>query len=282
MKRTSDESAPVPSLESAGTVDSTFPIPESLSPALDAALYREPPPRSAPFPSHPADARFKELRICDLLKERCYIVQSPIVRIVLELSETPPLGWSYIFMSVWDSATYDQKPRVGIDSDTLWIECEPSTLKSVHLPELQQAISETNLRYGSVLREQLQAKHTRQQLDLHTLEELGNLDLGLKPRIQVRSRSNVIDAYLQPIILLAFCILWSLVGIMGWSRMPDNQWSWLINPVLVLLYAGVLYWALQSGLSQIARRWRTRQWVRGRISRKTLWPSQYVDRKGRD
>src|SRR4029077_14640011 len=115
MKRTSDESTQAPSLDSRSKAASTFTIPDGLSPALGAALYQEPPLRNAPFPSHPADTRFKELRICELLKERCYIVQSPIVRIVLELSESPPLGWSYIFMSVWDSATYELKPRVGID-----------------------------------------------------------------------------------------------------------------------------------------------------------------------
>lgn len=123
-----------------------------------------------PLPGLSTEAVFRELRISALLKARCYVTKAGLVRIQLELSEYPPLGWSYIFLTAWRSMDYPTKALVGIDEDTLWIECEAAEFKDRHFPELQKAIDEANSRYRTVLQEQIAAEEKRERIDRETLE----------------------------------------------------------------------------------------------------------------
>src|SRR6266566_168529 len=59
-----------------------------------------------PLPGLVGEGAFQGLRISALLKDRCSVTENGLVRVQLELSEHPPLGWSYIFLTVWQSMDY--------------------------------------------------------------------------------------------------------------------------------------------------------------------------------
>src|SRR4051812_47961913 len=60
-------------------------------------MGQEKKPAKILVPELPNGGAFHDLRISALLKDRCSVTQNGLVRIQLELSEHPPLGWSYIF-----------------------------------------------------------------------------------------------------------------------------------------------------------------------------------------
>ena|SRR5437660_3668008 len=61
-----------------------------------------------------SEREFQELRISALLKDRCYVTEKGLVRIQLELSGHPPLGWSYIFLNVWQKSEDPKKARAEL------------------------------------------------------------------------------------------------------------------------------------------------------------------------
>jgi len=257
------------------TIPSVPPLVWEEAPAVEHPVPRvlSPPYLRAPV--------FNDIRICQLLKERCYLTENQRVRIYLALSEDPPLGWSFIFMTYWQALVYASKPRVGIEDASLWVDCEPGRLKTAHLPELQKAMAHTNQTFGIGFQEQIEAELKKQRLDRETLEALDHLDLGLTPRIIPPPPSTFLRAYREPLTLLSFCALWGVVGLIGWRNLPVNPWSFLINPLLILIYAGVFFFVFRSAFVQMAHRFKVRQWSR-RQRLKNLWPSQYSDRRGRE
>jgi hypothetical protein len=233
-----------------------------------------------PLPGLGGEGAFQGLRISALLKDRCYVTDKGSVRIQLELSEYPPLGWSYIFLTVWDSTDYPMKSRVGVEEDTLWVEGEGSEFKNRDLPEIQKAIDETNARYRTVLQEQILAEQKREQLDRETLETILGLDLGLNPRPTKRRRNRWLRAYLGPLAWSAFCTAWIVAGLLIWIKISASEWSFIREPLLLLIWSWILYAAAGRALSQFRQRYRIRKFVlRKRVA--TLWPDQYVDRRGR-
>jgi hypothetical protein len=232
------------------------------------------------LPELSGDPGFEDLRVCGLIKERCYVTQRPLARIYLELSDSPPLGWSYILMSRWQTAACTEKARIGIDADTLWIECEPVSLKSHHLPELQKAISETNYRYRTALQDQTFAGQRREGLDREIMEQLDKLDLGLEPRPKPRRRRRILRAYYRPLVMSAFCVLWYLAGLFVWTTTPADKWNFVTFLPLALIWSCVLYFSFRAAFYQFRRRLKIRQSIRQKHV-KPLWPDQYVDRKSR-
>ena len=228
----------------------------------------------------PSDGAFQNLRISALLKDRCSVTEKGLVRIQLELSEHPPLGWSYIFLTVWQASDNPKKARVGIEEDTLWVESEAEEFKDRDFPEIQRAIEETNVRFRGVLQEQIAAEARREQLDRETLETILGLDLDLVPRPKVKRRNRWLRAYLSPLAWTAFSALWILAGLWFWKKIPVSEWSFIREPLLIIIWSWTLYGAGERAISQFRQRYRIRKFVlRKRIA--TLWPDHYVDRPGR-
>jgi hypothetical protein len=233
-----------------------------------------------PLPGLPNEGDFHDLRISALLKDDCYVTQNGLVRVQLELSEYPPLGWSYIFLTVWQATEDPKKARVGIEEDTLWVETEAADFKDHEFPAVQKAIEETNARFRQVLEEQIAAEAKREQLDRETLETILGLDLDLSPRPQRKRRNRWLRAYLSPLAWTVFSVVWILSGVWVWKKIPASQWSFIREPLLIIIWSWILYGACGRAISQFRHRYRIRKFVlRKRIA--TQWPDHYVDRPGR-
>ncbi len=233
-----------------------------------------------PLPGLSTEAVFRDLRISALLKARCYVTKAGLVRIQLELSEYPPLGWSYVFLTAWKSMDFPAKAEVGIEEDTLWIECEAGDFKDRHFPQLQKAIDEANSRYRTVLQEQIAAGEKRERIDRETLEKILDLDLGLNPRAVKKRRNRWLRAYLEPFGWAAFSAVWIVAGVWAWLKIPASEWSFIREPLLILIWSWILYACAGRAISQFRQRYRIRKFVlKKRVA--TVWPEQYVDRKGR-
>jgi hypothetical protein len=254
----------------------------ALPEKLQGQVGQEQEKKSANIPllGLPSDSAFKDLRISALFKDRCYVTEKGLVRIQLEFSEHPPLGWSYIFLTVWQAAEDPKKARVGIEEDTLWVECDAEEFKERDFPAVEKAIEETNARFRGVLQEQIAAEARREQLDRETLETILGLDLDLIPRPQVKRRNRWLRAYLSPLAWAAFSALWILAGLWFWKKIPASEWSFIREPLLIIIWSWILYGAGERAISQFRQRYRIRKFVlRKRIA--TLWPDHYVDRPGR-
>jgi hypothetical protein len=233
-----------------------------------------------PLPGLPSEGDFHDLRISALLKDDCYVTQNGLVRIQLELSEYPPLGWSYIFLTVWQATEDPKKARVGIEEDTLWVETEAANFKDHEFPAVQKAIEETNARFRQVLHEQIAAEAKREQLDRETLETILGLDLDLTPRPHAKRTNRRLRAYLSPLAWTAFSVAWILSGVWVWKKIPASEWSFIREPLLIIIWSWILYGACGRAISQFRHRYRIRKFVlRKRIA--TQWPDHYVDRPGR-
>jgi hypothetical protein len=254
----------------------------ALPEKLQGQVGQEQEKKSANIPllGLPSDSAFKDLRISALFKDRCYVTEKGLVRIQLEFSEHPPVGWSYIFLTVWQAAEDPKKARVGIEEDTLWVECDAEEFKERDFPAVEKAIEETNARFRGVLQEQIAAEARREQLDRETLETILGLDLDLIPRPQVKRRNRWLRAYLSPLAWAAFSALWILAGLWFWKKIPASEWSFIREPLLIIIWSWILYGAGERAISQFRQRYRIRKFVlRKRIA--TLWPDHYVDRPGR-
>jgi hypothetical protein len=128
---------------------------------------------------------FQDLRISGLHLERCHVANHPIIRIYLKLSDRPPLGWAYIFTTVWNSAEYDLKPPAGVEDGALWIECALEELRQFHLPQLEEAIAQANATYRVTQRQKAVDLRSQKQLDDQTHALLKELETSLNPTANV-------------------------------------------------------------------------------------------------
>jgi len=126
-------------------------------------------------------AQFQDLGITGLIGERCYAVDGSILRIHLRLSKPPPLGWSFLFIQVWQKIEYPGKRPAGIESDAIWIECAPEEVRDCHLPQLEQALAQTNARYrAQYLKTEISAERQR-ELSRQTHMKLDELAQSFAP-----------------------------------------------------------------------------------------------------
>lgn len=126
-------------------------------------------------------AQFQDLSITGLIGERCYPVDGSTLRIHLQLSAPPPLGWSFLFTQVWQTTAYPGKRPVGIEGDALWIECAPEDVRGIHLAHLEQALAQTNEHYRAQhLQKQLAAERQR-ELSRQTQLKLDALARSFSP-----------------------------------------------------------------------------------------------------
>ncbi len=90
---------------------------------------------------------FEGLTLAGLATDRCHLVEGSTVRLYFRLSNTAPIGWSYLFATVWQAVVYPDKARTGVEGDAIWVECVPDLLAAHHLPELENAVALTNEMY---------------------------------------------------------------------------------------------------------------------------------------
>jgi len=137
-------------------------------------------------------APFQDLRITGLNGELCYPVEGHTLRLYLQLSSPPPLGWAYLLSQVWNAVEYPNKRRVGIESDTLWIECPPDELRTEHLARLELAIDETCERFHAQRQQKQLAIENQRELSRQTQLKLDKLARSFEP-VEEASEEEVCD-----------------------------------------------------------------------------------------
>ncbi len=85
-----------------------------------------------------------------------HAITETMARIYFKLSEPPPVGWSYIFTTVWQALNYPLKchAEVEVDKGALWIECVPEDVVTHHIRQLEEAVAQTNATYCEQARRQ--------------------------------------------------------------------------------------------------------------------------------
>lgn len=118
---------------------------------------------------------FHDLKIAGLDEERCYRLGTGEVRLYLQLSEKPPVGWSYLFIRAWQSMIHVPERRVGMEDGAIWIECTPAELKSHHLAELESALAQANQQFWSAVERRLNAERAQREAARQMEAELASL-----------------------------------------------------------------------------------------------------------
>src|SRR5690349_7223934 len=112
-----------------------------------------------------ARRRFADLKIAGVAMERSHLIGGSLVRVHFRLSAAPPLGWSYIFATVWRAVQYPEKRPAGVEADTIWIDCNPDEVETCHLRNLDQAVSQANIEYKVKAQDQALNAGRRAQLE---------------------------------------------------------------------------------------------------------------------
>jgi hypothetical protein len=162
---------------------------------------------------------FHALKIAALLEERCYVVKGPFVRLHLQLSEPPPVGWSYLFTRAWQEAPHVLERDVGIEGDVIWITCIPAEFIDYHLPELEAAITMANGRYWESAQRNARVEQQRLEREQQARAEVAALAGNLYPRpagecIEPPSPSNQKDCGVRH----AWRLFWRTLGIIENGR----------------------------------------------------------------
>jgi hypothetical protein len=129
----------------------------------------------------PYNKSFQGLKITKLATECCHATKGDLVRIYFQLSEPPPLGWAYVFTTVWRSLANPMKRQVGVERDAIWIDCAPDEVATCHLKELEYAVAQTSTIYCQEARKQ--ASDQAHQAESHA---------------QLRSKLEALNAALYP------------------------------------------------------------------------------------
>ncbi len=133
---------------------------------------------------------FQDLRISGLHLERCHVANYPAIRIYLKLSDSPPLGWAYIFTTVWNSTVYDSKPPAGVEDGAIWIECALEELRQFHLTQLEKVLAQANATYQATQLQKVVAVHRQKRLDNQTHALLKEFETSLSGSANVPTRSD--------------------------------------------------------------------------------------------
>ena len=90
---------------------------------------------------------FQDVTITGLNTERSHAAADGLVRIYFQLSGSPPLGWAYIFTSVWQTVQYPLKRQAGMEGGEIWIECLPEEVAPHHSDQLKRTVEAINMKY---------------------------------------------------------------------------------------------------------------------------------------
>lgn len=131
---------------------------------------------------------FKDITITGhVLEDRCYIVRDTVLRVYLQLSGTPPLGWAFMFSSCWQAlkeaktegclqaSGSEAKPLAGVEGDSIWVECAPEELPGRYLPTLEKCVAQANAFFRPSLQQKAMARQAKRQLDLRARTQLREL-----------------------------------------------------------------------------------------------------------
>ena len=124
---------------------------------------------------------FQGLTIKRLDAGRSHAIAGAMARIYFQLSEPPPLGWSYTFTTIWQSLTYPSKCQAGVESDTIWIECVPEEVATYHFGQLEDAVAQTNAMFRQRAQEQAFLAGRNAQSDAELQARLEDLSRTLYP-----------------------------------------------------------------------------------------------------
>jgi len=168
------------------------------------------PPQGIVLPT-PARSPFKDIAITGVVLEgRCYLVRGPVLRIFLQLSGAPPLGWSFMFTCVWQTIQYDGKPQAGIEGDAVWVECAPRELRERHLPSLEKSAAQANAFFRPALRQKGVAQQDQKQLDNQARSQLQQLRRSFEESAQPdapakkKARSGWIGSFFSAVSAACF------------------------------------------------------------------------------
>jgi len=124
---------------------------------------------------------FPGLKIVGLPAERCHATKGDLVRVFFQLSDPPPLGWAYIFTSVWRSLAYPRKRPTGVEGDAIWIDCMLEEVATCHWAQLEYAIMQTNAIYLQKAEKQAREEERQSQLSSQLRSKLEALRQTLYP-----------------------------------------------------------------------------------------------------
>jgi len=119
----------------------------------------------------------RDLKLIGLDAERSHAIAGGRVRIFFRLSETPPLGWSYVFMTTWKALDPSKRPT-GVDGDAICIDCIPEEMGPHYLERLEKAVEESNKTY----------RETALQQAIHTSHKI-EADAQLRAKLQQLSQT---------------------------------------------------------------------------------------------
>ena len=140
---------------------------------------------------HASDKKsFQDLRITGVDTERSHAVAGAVVRIYFQLSEQPPIGWSYTFTTVWEAMAYPLKRQAGVEGDAIWIECIPEEVETYHGEQLESAVAQANATYRDRARQQALDASRQAELDAQLRSKLRDLSQTLYPADQLAGSCN--------------------------------------------------------------------------------------------
>ncbi len=134
---------------------------------------------------------FRALRITGLVADRCRVVEGSLVRIYFRLSSPPPVGWSYIFSTIWQDTDYPMKRAAAVDGDSVWVECLAEEIEPYHRHSLEDALVRTNAIYWERLCERRRHEWTRSAVEARFRSQIEELSLTLYPEEEVAPPEDI-------------------------------------------------------------------------------------------
>ena len=124
---------------------------------------------------------FHDLRIIGLDTERSHATAGAMARIYLQLSEPSPLGWSYMFTTVWQAAADPLKCPAGVEGNSIWIDCLPEDFETRHHEQIESAVAQTNAKYRDAVCQQALKASRPGELNVQVQSRLRDLNRTLYP-----------------------------------------------------------------------------------------------------
>jgi len=154
----------------------------------------------------------RNLALIGLDTERSYAIAGQMVRIYFRLSGPPPLGWSYIFTTIWNEVIYPSKRPAGVESDRIWIDCIPEEVAAYHLERLESAVAQTNARYREGTRQQAFIASHQTELEAQLRSKLQDLSQTLYPEVEPVEHDALpghwASAFLAKLMVVSFLKRW--------------------------------------------------------------------------
>lgn len=83
----------------------------------------------------------------------------------LELSQTPPSGWSGFFDQERSFPRHSMWRRAWIEGKHIVIDCVPEELERYHLSDLKEDVSNANLKYDQAAEREIQRSKREEELE---------------------------------------------------------------------------------------------------------------------